>query len=112
MSLREFFSLKAERDTAKKMVAQIQSSLPIEMIGDKRKILSVNKLTKLLEQSYQIAADHQKNKRIGLVRRSILANHFKWMLKDANYPDDFIDVATEGLVMALAKRPNDNQSRQ
>ena len=35
--------------------------------------------------------------------RARLANHFKWCLKTEGYAEDFVDMATEALVMELAK---------
>jgi hypothetical protein len=66
-------------------------------------LLSVNKITRLLERTYALAADHRRKNRIGLLGQAVLANNFKWELKNAGYTEEFIDVATEGLVIELSK---------
>ena len=46
-----------------------------------------------------------KGKKIGIIRRSVLANSLKWELKEKGYSPEFTDIATEGLVMAMIKKP-------
>lgn len=65
--------------------------------------LSVNKTTRLLERLYDEAKGHFSEKKIGVVRRSVFANSFKWALTEKGYPSNFVNLATEGLVMELTK---------
>lgn len=98
------FNYRAERAFAEQLAQKIQAQLPPEaLLGDALGKLSVNKVTRLLEQVYQDAVSHFSDKKPGLLRRSIFANAFKWELSSRKYPQNFIDVATEGLVMELMK---------
>lgn len=93
----------AEKALARELVQRLAKEIPAELVEKKRKLLSVNKVTRLLENSFQIATDYQMKHKIGFIRRAVLANTFKWELKGTGYPDDFVELATEGLVVAFAK---------
>lgn len=95
------FSTQAEKALANRLADQLAKSLPPNMIESRRKILSVNKVTRLLEQAYQVAAEHQAQAKMGWIKRAVLANTFRWELKDRGYPADFVSMAVEGLVISL-----------
>jgi hypothetical protein len=103
MSIVKYFNNSAEKSLALSLVQQLKSDIPPTLMQDRRKVLSVNKITRLLERTYQVAADYQKENNIGFIKRAIFANTFKWELKNSGYPDDFIDMATEGLIVQLTK---------
>lgn len=86
------------------LVERLTKELPPQLIQNKRKVLSVNKVTRLLETTYLEVAEYKKTNNPGFIRRAILANKFKWALKGKGYPDDFVDVATEGLVVELSRK--------
>lgn len=97
------FSTRAEKALAQSLVDKLTTSLPPDLIENKRKILSINRVTRQLEQIYDLARQHQKEYRLGFIKRAVLANTFKWALQEKGYPQDFIDLATEGLVVELTK---------
>lgn len=97
------FFTQAEKALAQEMLSKLESQLTPDMFAGQAKLLSVNKVTRLLEQSYRLAEAHQRERRPGFVKRAALANQFKWALLDKGYPKEFVDVAVEGLVVALAK---------
>jgi len=88
---------------AKELVAALVKDLPPRLMDAHRGSVSVNKITRQLEKTYRAAADYQREQRIGFIRRAFLANGFRWELKNSGYPDDFVDVATEGLVVELSR---------
>jgi hypothetical protein len=90
---------------AKELAARLTKELPPAMMDERRKVLSVNKVTRQLEKTFEAAAAYQRDNRIGFIRRAFLANGFRWELKNLGYPDDFIDVAVEGLVVELSRPP-------
>ena len=106
MNIFNIFSHAAEKKFAMSLVQQLSKEIPPALMQDRRKVLSVNKITRLLERTYQVAADYQKDHSMGLIKRSILANAFKWELKNSGYPDDFVNMATEGLVVQLTQSKN------
>ncbi|WPB56868.1 hypothetical protein [Xylophilus sp. GOD-11R] len=97
-----FFDYSTEKDLASRLSNDLARDLPPAMMGDRRKVISVNKVTRLLEKTYEAAAAYQRENIPGFIRRAVLANNFKWNLKNKNYPDDFVEMATEGLVVSMA----------
>lgn len=94
-----------DKTFAKELVARLIKQLPPESLESRRKVLSVNKITRLLEATYQAAGVYQREQRPGFVRRAVLANAFRWGLNDAGYAQDFVDVAVEGLVIEMSRSP-------
>lgn len=99
-----FFDHSAEKALARDLAVGLQKDLPPSLMEKQRKVLSVNKVTRLLEKTYQLAKEHQKHQKMGFIKRAVFANSFKWELKSLGYPVDFINMATEGLVMELMKK--------
>lgn len=98
------FNHDAEKSLAKDLSAQIVKNLSPRLMSERRQVLSANKVSRLLEQSYEIAKAYQSTHKLGMIKRAVLANSFRWELKSCGYPDDFINVATEGLVVELGKK--------
>lgn len=99
------FNHDAERALARELSAQIAKNLSPKLMNERRQVLSANKVSRLLEQSYEIAKAYQSSHKLGMIKRAVLANTFRWELKSSGYPDDFINVATEGLIIELGKKP-------
>jgi hypothetical protein len=97
------FGPSRDNGFAKELVGRLTKELPPALMETRRKVLSVNKVTRQLEKTFQAAAEYQREHRLGFIRRAFLANGFRWELKNAGYPDDFIDVAVEGLVVELSR---------
>lgn len=101
----KIFDFTAERELALQLSQDLVRQLPPSNFSSEKKAdLSVNRVSRALERIYAIAVGKNKEKKMGSIRRSIFANGFKWKLKEAGYPADFIDMATEGLIVELAKR--------
>ncbi len=98
------FGFSRDTEFARSIVEQLGRELPAGLMETRRKVLSVNKVTRQLEKVYEAAADYQAKNRLGFIRRAALANAFRWELKNSGYPDDFIEVATEGLVVELSRK--------
>lgn len=104
VKLFSIFDYRDERAFAKELATMISGQLtPESLAGDGPGNLSVNKITRLLERVYREVGKHFQGKKMGVVRRSVFANAFKWSLREKGYPANFIDVATEGLVMEMTK---------
>jgi len=98
-----FFTYKAEKKLAAELAIQIAEAIKPVLMKERRQVLSANKISRHLEHAFNTAKEYQSTHRIGVIRRAVLANAFKWELKNLGYPDDFIDVATEGLVVELSR---------
>ena len=104
MSISNFFSRVEEKSCAAQLVLQLVKDLPPNLIKDGRGKVSVNKITRHLERIYKSASEFNNAQKFGFLGRVVMANAFKWGLKEAGYPDDFTELATEGLVVALSKK--------
>lgn len=104
MSVLNFFSRAKEKAFVAEQVTRLLKDLPPTLIQDGRGKVSVNKITRHLERVYKSASEFKANQNSGFMARAVMANSFKWGLKEAGYPEDFVDLATEGLVVALSKK--------
>lgn len=102
--IKQLFNHDAEKALAKELSSQLVKNLSPKLMRERRQVLSANKISRLLEQSFEIAQAYQVSHRMGMIKRAVLANSFRWELKSSGYPDDFINVAIEGLVIELAKK--------
>jgi hypothetical protein len=98
------FGFKRDGEFARELADRLAKELSPVLMDTRRKVLSVNKVTRSLEKAYESAAAYQAEHRLGFIRRAFIANDFRWALKEAGYPQDFIDVAVEGLVVELSKK--------
>lgn len=104
MGLFDFFKNDAEKALAKKLADSLAKNLPPKMMEHRRQVLSANKISRLLEEAFETAKEHQTQHRMGFIKRAVLANSLKWELGEKGYPLDFINVATEGLIVELSRK--------
>lgn len=84
-------------------IDQLARDVPPSAILAGRGKVSVNKVTRILERTYGVICGCSEGKGFGLYGRALIANSFKWGLKDKGYPEDFVELATEGLIVAMLK---------
>jgi hypothetical protein len=104
MRLLRFFNHSEIKECARDLARRLAVEIPPKMVDQHRKLLSVNKLTRVLERAYEEASDYQKKNGLGFIKRAIFANTFRWELKSSGYSEEFITMATEGLVVKLSKK--------
>lgn len=93
-----------ERKLAIELVADLLTQVPpADFESTSTTKLSVNKISRALERVNQRVLDHHIKTPMGIIRKSVLANNFKWGLRGAGYNDAFVDMATQGVLMELAK---------
>jgi hypothetical protein len=80
--------------------------LPPEFLVSKAKLLSVNRVTRTIENFAKRVSDHAQETNIGFFGRAFLLNSIKWKLKELGYPDDFSSVIMEAAIMATLKKKN------
>lgn len=88
---------------AAELVARLVKDLPPKLVLADRKALTANRITRMLERTYASVVAYQKQHRLGMFRRAAFANDFKWEMTSAGYPAAFVDMATECLVIELAR---------
>jgi hypothetical protein len=72
-------------------------------VGNERK-LSQKRLTTILEGVYSKAIVFNSENKLGLYKKARLGNTFRWALQELGYTAQFVEVATEGLVVYIARK--------
>lgn len=98
-----FAKLNSDKEAAAALVSKLVLNFPPISLKAEGKSSSVNRVTRLLERTYDAAKQYQSEEAMGMFRRAKFANAFRWQLMSAGYTEEFSKVATEGLVIALMK---------
>jgi hypothetical protein len=98
-------------DFAKELAQMVAKRFPPALEKSPERRVSPNRITKVLEDALEKAADYGKSRRLGMYKKARLANAFKWQLKDLGYSDNFVEVATEGLVVYLTRGASKEPSK-
>ena len=99
------FKFQHDKVQACELASSIAAQVSVKLLHENRQALSVNKITRVLEKAFLQASAYQTAQRMGFLRRSLFANAFQWTLKEQAYPQDFVVMATEGLVVAISAKP-------
>jgi len=90
-------------DFAKQLAEMVAKRYPPVLDKTAEKRVSVNRISKVLEDALERAAEYGRTNKLGVYRRARLANAFRWELKERGYSDKFIEVATEGMVVYVTR---------
>jgi hypothetical protein len=88
---------------AKDLAQTIAKRYPPALDAAPEKRISANRITKVLEDALNRAADFNRANRLGVYKKARLGNTFRWELKELGYSERFIEVATEGLIVYVSK---------
>ncbi len=65
---------------------------------------SVNRLTRIVEETCQQAVEFKVERKLGWLGQARLGNEFRWALTELGYTKEFIDFATEAVVVYLTRK--------
>ncbi len=71
--------------------------------GGERK-LSQKRLTTILEETFDKAVGFKNEHKLGVYKKARLGNTFRWQLQELGYSEKFVETATEGLVVYVARK--------
>jgi hypothetical protein len=71
--------------------------------GSERKI-SQKRLTTLLEDTFNRAAEFRKQHKLGVYKKARLGNTFRWELQEMGYSQKFVEAATEGIIVYITRK--------
>jgi hypothetical protein len=94
---------KHVEEFANELAQSLAKRYPSAMEASKARPVSEARLTKILEDALVRAQSFQREHRLGVFGKAKLGNEFRWRLKELGYSDRFIEVATEGLMVYLAR---------
>lgn len=103
MGLLSKTSSKEVETFADGLAEAIAKRYPPAMDAAEQRKVSVNRLTKILEDAFEKAAAFQAEHKLGWIKKASLGNTFRWKLKQLGYSERFIEVATEGLIVRISK---------
>lgn len=88
---------------AKSLADDIAKRYPIELDNNPGKHLSINRLTRILEDTCRLAVEFQQTQKLGVFGKARLGNAFKWALVELGYRKEFIEFATEAVIVHISK---------
>lgn len=103
------FSFRLEKQLAIQLAQQLIKNLPPATVRDRLHTLSANRITRVLERVLAMLAEAPGADR-GVLARAVLANQFRWALRDAGYSPEFIDIAVEALVVEALRNNRNSKS--
>lgn len=89
---------------AKALADDIAKRYPPALDQDPSKRPSVNRLTRIVEDACEKAKAFRTEHRLGWLGKAKLANAFRWELTELGYRKDFVDMATEAVVVHVSAK--------
>ena len=104
MSIFSRFSSKEVDTFAKSLAVEISKRYPPALEGDKEKKISQNRIARVLEDACKKAISFNSEKHLGIYRKARLGNTFRWELTELGYSKQFVELATEGLIVYITRK--------
>lgn len=89
---------------AKSLAEEVAKRYPPQLDQNPAKRPSVNRMTRIIEDVVEKAVAFQSEHRLGWLGKAKLGNAFRWELTSLGYKKDFVEVATEAVVIHLSQR--------
>ena len=89
---------------AKELAAELSKRYPPALDKAGGQTLSEKRLSRILEDVCTKAAAFRTEHKLGVYKKARLGNTFRWELEGLGYSKKFIETATEGLVIYLARK--------
>ncbi len=102
-----FFSTTKNADIknfAIELAATLAKRYPPALDSQPGKRPSVNRLTRITEDACIKAVEFHDAKKLGWISRARLGNHFRWALSELGYTKDYVDFATEAVVVHISRK--------
>jgi hypothetical protein len=104
MGIFDRFSSKDVDQFAKSLATELSKRYPPSLEQAKEKKISQNRIARVLEEAYGKAVAFRDDKHLGVYRKARLGNTFRWELTELGYSEPFVKMATEGLVVYIARK--------
>lgn len=66
---------------------------------------SVSRLTRIMEETCAKVVEYQAEHKLGWLGKARLGNAVRWELAELGYTKEFVDFATEAVVVHLSRKP-------
>lgn len=89
---------------AKTLAQELAKRYPPALDKDSERKISQKRLTTLLEDTFNRAADYRKQHKLGVYKKARLGNTFRWELQEMGYSQKFVEAATEGMIVYITRK--------
>jgi len=89
---------------AKDLVGRLSKRYPPDLDKQPGKRPSVNRLTRIIEDTCAAASGFRDEHKLGWLGKARLGNAFRWELADQGYSKEFVDFATEAVIIHLSRK--------
>lgn len=89
---------------ARSLAEDLAKRYPPELDKNPSKHPSINRLTRILEDTCIKASNFQRTHSLGIFGKAKFGNTFKWALADLGYRKEFADIATEAIIVYISKK--------
>lgn len=89
---------------AKSLAQELARNCPPALDKESGKTPQERKLPLILQGIFGKARQFREEHKLGVYKKARLANTFRWELKELGYDPQFIDKATEGLVIQISRK--------
>jgi len=103
--LKKLFAAAPVEAFAKSLAAEVAKRYPPMLDQQPQKRPSVNRLTRIVEDACAKAVEFQAEHRLGWLGKAKLGNAFRWELTEMGYSKEFVDLATEAIVVQVSVKP-------
>ncbi len=90
---------------AQTLAQDVARRYPPAIANNPARVVSQQRLSAILEQVFANAAGFSRENSFGWYKRVRLGNAFKWELKEIGYDEEFINMATKGLIRSVNRKP-------
>jgi hypothetical protein len=89
---------------AKGLAQDVAKRYPPALDSQPGKRPSVNRLTRIVEDACDKAQQFGQEHSLGWLAKAKLGNAFRWELTELGYQKDFVDLATEAVIVQLSRK--------
>ena len=86
------------------LAEQLAKRYPPAIDGQAGKRPSINRITRITQETCDRASEYQAKNRLGWIGKAWLANNFRWALTDLGYTKEFVEFATEAVVVHISNK--------
>lgn len=98
-----FLSSKMSVEFGEKLANELAKQFPASLQNSGKSKISADRIAKILEKLYISAQTFRDTHGLGYFKKTRLCHAFKWRLIELEYRTEFVDMATEGLIVYLSK---------
>ena len=103
MALFKLFSNSEIDEFAKSLAQDIAKRYPPALDKDRERKVSQKRLATILEDACAKALEFKKSHKLGVYKKARLGNTFRWELTEMGYSKEFVETATEGVIVYLTR---------